>query len=167
MATIRLANNSYRYGFESPLIYTSISSLLGLPFAAFIEAFFLLSQRKYPHAPSLLDSVNHLLSTCARHMNLLTTTPATSALVSSTLLHQHHSFRRSVRTAATHSSSLNIRPNASALRSSTTISNHRAANSTPTTDHTASSTKSADDKTRAKSSKQTTKSVFPLFFDVL
>lgn len=141
-------------------------SVVGLPFAAFIEAFFLLSQRKYPHSPSLLDSVNHLLSICARHMNLPTSTPATSALVSSTHLH-HHPFRRGVRTPATHSSSLNIRPSASALRSSTTTPHRAVNNSTPSTELTASSTKSADDKTKSKSSKQTTKSVFPLFFDVI
>lgn len=133
-----------------------------MPFAAFIEAFFLLSQRKYPSAPNLLDSVSRLASICTRHMNIPQLTPATSASVSFSNLHPHHQRRRGARTA-THSSSLNIRPSASIIRSLVATPVHRTATATPSTDQTASS----DDKNKSKSSKQTTKSVFPLFFDVL
>lgn len=133
---------------------------LGLPFAAFIEVFFLLSQRKYPSAPNLLDSVSRLASTCARHMNLPQLTP----LISSSNSHPapHHHRRRTAR-PATHSSSLNIRPSALMTRSVVVTPVYRTAANTPLTDQTATS----DDKTKSKSSKQSTKSVFPLFFDVL
>ena len=95
-------------------------------------------------------------------MNIPQLPPATSALVSSSNLHSHHHRRRGARTAA-HTSSLNIRPSASIIRSLVVTPVHRTATTTPSTDQ----TPSLDDKNKSKSSKQTTKSVFPLFFDVL
>jgi hypothetical protein len=44
--------------------------LVGLLFPAFIEAFFLLSQRKYSTSCTLLDSVTELINSCMGHLNL-------------------------------------------------------------------------------------------------
>jgi hypothetical protein len=41
----------------------------GLPFSAFIEAFFLLSQHTFPGAHSLLESVSQLVGICVRNLN--------------------------------------------------------------------------------------------------
>ena len=93
----------------------------GLPFSAFVEAFFLLSQRKFPSAPSLLDSVDHLLHHCNRHLN--------STLPSNNL---NNSFQLQRSSARTTSVSLNIRPPSnlapqrSILVSSTANSNSRS-----------------------------------------
>jgi len=43
--------------------------LIGLHFPAFIEAFFLLSQRKYPTF-TLLDGVTELVNSCMSHLDL-------------------------------------------------------------------------------------------------
>ena len=136
--------------------------VIGLPFTAFVEAFFLLSQRKYPNASSLLESVAELVPICVRHLNITFDTP-TSSLASSSTTHLPH---RSAK-IPTHSS-LHIRPHISTLRSSTTLSIHRTATTIPPpTDQVNPSTTSTDDQTKPKISRQSTKSVFPLFFDVL
>ncbi len=44
--------------------------LIGLHFPAFIEAFFLLSQRKYPTSCTLLDGVTELVNSCISHLDL-------------------------------------------------------------------------------------------------
>ncbi len=44
--------------------------LVGLNFPAFVEAFFLLSQRKYPTSCSLIDSVTELVEFCIRHLDV-------------------------------------------------------------------------------------------------
>ncbi|CAF1219640.1 unnamed protein product [Adineta ricciae] len=49
--------------------YASQSPATGLDFSVFIEAFFLLSQRKYPNS-SLLESVTQLIDSCIHHLNL-------------------------------------------------------------------------------------------------
>ncbi len=144
---------------------------IGLPFAAFIEAFFLLSQRKFPHTHNLFDSVNHLLTLCFRYLNCVVQTSTSSLTYQSnqSLLH-----RTSKTNNITNSSSLNIRPTISAFRSSTTASVHRSmiippsAPITKDPNHqTNSSTKITDEKTKQDMLRQSTKSVFPLFFDVL
>ncbi len=45
-------------------------SLVGLHFPAFIEAFFLLAQRKYSTSCTLLDSVTELVKSCICHLDL-------------------------------------------------------------------------------------------------
>ncbi len=132
--------------------------LLGLPFTAFVEAFFLLSQRKFPNASNLLESVTQLVNICTRHLNLTLDAPIIPLTTSSAT-------HRTVKN--TSHSSLHIRPNISALRSSTTTSIHRSGLITPSTDQLNSSMKTTDDKTKPKLSIPPTKSVFPLFFDVL
>jgi hypothetical protein len=137
---------------------------LGLPFAAFIEAFFLLSQRKFPNSHNLIDSVNHLVNICIRHLNPTLQTPISPPA--------QHLLHRSAKnnTNTIHSSSLNIR---STIRSLTTTSVHRSGiivSSTPLSKNNQIIIPSAtniDDKTKEKISRQSTKSVFPLFFDVL
>lgn len=162
--------------------------ILGLPFAAFIEAFFLLSQRKYPNAQNLLDSLNHLVLSCIRHLNSALQSPSSPSIhqTSQSLLH------RSARSHNTPSPSLlNNRLNVS--RSPTATSMHRsmvvpASAPIPRSPHNQqnhhnnhhhhhhhhhyhqSSTLSihnSDDKTKQNSLRQSAKSVFPLFFDVL
>ncbi|CAF3090831.1 unnamed protein product [Rotaria socialis] len=49
--------------------YDSQSPATGLDFPAFIEAFFLLSQRKYSNSYTLVDSVTELVKTCIRHLD--------------------------------------------------------------------------------------------------
>ncbi|CAF2088622.1 unnamed protein product [Rotaria magnacalcarata] len=56
--------------------YDSQSLATGLDFPAFIEAFFLLSQRKYSNSYTLLDSVTELLKTCIRHLDPSVDEPA-------------------------------------------------------------------------------------------
>ncbi|CAF2672261.1 unnamed protein product [Rotaria sp. Silwood2] len=147
------------------------TTLTGLPFAAFIEAFFLLSQRKFPNAQDLFDSVNQLLNICIRHLNSALQRPT------SPLIHQSNQYllHRSARNHNTpNSSSLNMRPNVGLVRSPTTTSMHRPVivpTSAPVprnhNHQNNSSTKPIDDKIKQKMMKQSTKSVFPLFFDVL
>ncbi|CAF0767589.1 unnamed protein product [Adineta ricciae] len=48
----------------------------GLPFSAFVEVMFLLSQRKYTNASSLLDSVYELVNICIRNLKSYFQTPA-------------------------------------------------------------------------------------------
>lgn len=135
---------------------------LGLPFTAFIEAFFLLSQRKFPNAHHLSDSVKHLLHICNYQLAL---SIQTSVTVSTAYPRSHK----------TPTSSLNIRPNNPTVRSSTTVAmNHHPRKeiipaSTPLTKphENPITSNSNDEKTKEKISRQATKSVFPLFFDVL
>jgi hypothetical protein len=49
--------------------------LIGLHFPAFIEAFFLLSQRKYSTSCTLLDSVTELIKSCLHHLDLCVEEP--------------------------------------------------------------------------------------------
>ncbi|UJR08939.1 hypothetical protein I4U23_013191 [Adineta vaga] len=102
---------------------TPLSEILfflpGLPFSAFTEAMFLLSQRKFPDTSSLLDSVTQLVNICIRNLK-------SSFQTSSSQQRQQQRSNRF---------------NRSVISSATTNN---------------------DDKT-----KQITKSVFPLFFDVL
>ncbi|UJR11137.1 hypothetical protein I4U23_015318 [Adineta vaga] len=51
--------------------YASQSPAVGLDFSAFIEAFFLLSQRKYPTC-SLLDGVTAMIDSCNHHLHFNT-----------------------------------------------------------------------------------------------
>jgi hypothetical protein len=133
---------------------------VGLPFAAFIEAFFLLSQRKFPNDHNLLDSVHHLINISTRHLNPPSQTPTSPS--------NQHLPRTIKNTTNTANSSLNIRPNISIVRSSTTATIHRSGiiPSTAPLPLPPPST-NIDDKSKSKISRQSTKSVFPLFFDVL
>ncbi|CAF3532594.1 unnamed protein product [Rotaria sp. Silwood1] len=151
--------------------FVARTTLTGLPFAAFIEAFFLLSQRKFPNAQNLFDSVDQLLNICIRHL--------TSALQrpTSPLIHQSNQYllHRSARNHNTPNSSLvNMRSSVGLVRSPTSTSMHRTmivpASAPAPRNHNHqnnSSTKSIDDKIKQNATKQSTKSVFPLFFDVL
>jgi hypothetical protein len=140
---------------------------LGLPFAAFIEAFFLLSQRKFPNAHNLFDSVNQLVNICIRHLNPTLQFPI-SPLMSPA--NQHLLLRSAkITTNTIHTSSLNTRPT---IRSSTTVSIHRSGTTLSSApllkDHQIIPlATNIDDKTKQTISRQSTKSVFPLFFDVL
>jgi hypothetical protein len=141
--------------------------LIGLPFAAFIEAFFLLSQRKFPNTHNLFDSVNQLLDICLRHLHsvLQTSTSPLTYQSNQSLLH-----RPSRNNNITSSSSLNVRPPISTLRSSTSTSVHRSMIVPPSTSLTKDPNHQptpSDDKTKQDTLRQSTKSVFPLFFDVL
>ncbi|CAF3343791.1 unnamed protein product [Rotaria socialis] len=147
------------------------TTLTGLPFAAFIEAFFLLSQRKYPNAQNFGDGVNHLVNTSIRHLHLALPRPT------SPIIYQQNQYLllRSARNNNTiNSSALNIRSNVALSRTPTTMSVHRSANapaSAPAPRNQSQqnnpSTKPVDNKTNQNTKKQSTKSVFPLFFDVL
>ncbi|CAF0814940.1 unnamed protein product [Rotaria sordida] len=151
--------------------FVARTTLTGLPFAAFIEAFFLLSQRKFPNTQNLLDSVDQLLNICLRHLNSVLQRPISPLIYQSNqyLLH------RSAKNHSTPNSSLsNIRSNVGIVRSPTATSMHHTTivpTSAPVprnhNHQNNSSTKSIDDKTKQNMTKQSTKSVFPLFFDVL
>ena len=148
---------------------------LGLPFSAFVEAFFLLSQRKYPTAHSLLDSVSQLVNECVRNLNSCLQAP------SSTLIQQSNQYllHRATRiNSSTNPSVLNNRSSIIALRSTTSGTNRAsmASSSAPTprthptvpsatavTTSTSTATNNSDEKSKPSSAK----SVFPLFFDVL
>jgi len=139
---------------------------LGLPFPAFLEAFFLLSQRKFPNAHSLLDSVNDLIDICVHHINPTLQTPISPLISQSNPSRLHRTAKNNTNTR--NSSSLTIRSNIPTVRSSTTTSIHRSGIIPPLKDHQIiPSTTNIDDKTKDKLSRQATKSVFPLFFDVL
>ena len=102
-----------------------------MPFSAFIEAFFLLSQRKFPDTHSLLDSVNQLVNICVHNLN--------SSLQTS------------------------LSPNQYSPNRTTRINNSRTrATTAPSSVPPTLATTNTDNKI-----KQSTKSVFPLFFDVL
>jgi hypothetical protein len=144
---------------------------VGLPFPAFIEAFFCLSQRKFPNAANLFDCVDHLVSICTDHLN------STSRVASSPLIPQSDQYvlRRTTKNNNTlDSSSSNIRTSITKLRSSTTTPIRRSLISTLSTsalknhsEQITPSIKNIDDKTKSNTLKPSTKSVFPLFFDVL
>jgi hypothetical protein len=135
-----------------------------------------LSQRKFPSARSLLDSVDHLVNICIRHLNNVLQAPG------SPLIHQSNQYllQRSAKNNSTiASSSMNIRPNIATLRSPTTSLVHRSfnvASASPAAKghhhhHMISSattvSTNSDDKTKQNAMRQSTRSVFPLFFDVL
>ena len=182
-STIKSSVNGNSSSYERPrpvsIVYsrggkTGSSSHLGLPFAAFVEAFFLLSQRKYPHSHALIDSVSQLVSICIRHLNTCLQAPASPLIQQS----NQYLLQRATRmnSASTiNPSSMNHRSTIIALRS-TTAATHRsiiAPSSAPTprvsqSQHlTPSATAITSSLTADNKPKQTTKSVFPLFFDVL
>jgi hypothetical protein len=150
---------------------------LGLPFSAFIEAFFLLSQRKFPSSHSLLDSVSQLVNVSVRNINSCLQTPSSPLLQQSNqyLLHRATRINSSINP---NPSSMNNRSTIIGLRSTTTTTTNRATippssaptprtnNIIPTATHVTTTTNN-DDTTRQSPVKQSTKSVFPLFFDVL
>ncbi|CAF1040081.1 unnamed protein product [Adineta steineri] len=128
----------------------------GLPFSAFIEAFFLLSQRKFPDATSLLDSVTQLLTICVRNINLSLQNSSSSVPQQSNQYHSSHLTR--VNSSINSSSSSNNHPSILSARST-----NRPTTAPPSAHRTITTTATKpDDKT-----KQLVKSVFPLFFNVL
>jgi hypothetical protein len=153
---------------------------LGLPFSAFIEAFFLLSQRKFPSSHSLLDSVSQLVNVSVRNINSCLQTPSSPLIQQSNqyLLHRATRINSSINP---NPSSMNNRSTIIALRSTTATTNRatipsssvptpRSNHITPTATAVTTVETNTDDKTRQTPVKQTTtttKSVFPLFFDVL
>ncbi|CAF3933464.1 unnamed protein product, partial [Rotaria magnacalcarata] len=142
-----------------------------LPFAAFIEAFFLLSQRKYPNAQNFTDGVNHLVNTSIRHLHLALPRPTSPIIYQQ---NQYLLLRSARNNNNINSSALNIRSHVGVSRTPSTMSVHRSTNapaSAPAPRNQSQqnnpSTKSGDNKTKQNTTKQSTKSVFPLFFDVL
>ncbi|CAF1159100.1 unnamed protein product [Rotaria sordida] len=142
------------------------TSSTGLPFPAFIEVFFLLSQRKFPNTQSLLDSVSQLVNVCVRNLNTCLQTP------SSPLIQQSNQYllqRASRINSSINQSSMNNRSTIIALRSTTTTGTNRTINvssSAPISkvqqiipSATAITKIHNDDKP-----KHSAKSVFPLFF---
>ncbi|CAF1577219.1 unnamed protein product [Rotaria magnacalcarata] len=147
------------------------TTLTGLPFAAFIEAFFLLSQRKYPNAQNFTDGVNHLVNTSIRHLHLALPRPTSPIIYQQ---NQYLLLRSARNNNNINSSALNIRSHVGVSRTPSTMSVHRSTNapaSAPAPRNQSQqnnpSTKSGDNKTKQNTTKQSTKSVFPLFFDVL
>lgn len=178
-----------RFSFSSRFFRClSLNNLLGLPFAAFIEAFFLLSQRKYPSSHALIDSVSQLVTTCIRQLNTCLQAP------SSPLIHQSNQYllHRATRMSQTtfNPSTMTHRSNMITLRPTTNVT-HRsliAPSSAPTprvtqshqlttsatavtsgsaSNSSATATTTSASNSESKSRQQSTKSVFPLFFDVL
>jgi hypothetical protein len=151
---------------------------LGLPFSAFVEAFFCLSQRKFPHAASLLDSVDYLIQHCTRNLNSNLSTATTPSIYQS---NQYIIQRTARNNSLANSASFNTRPNLSALRPPTTLAPSRSMLETPSgaslrnrlsqqsKTNSAATTLSSSSHPRGKQSsmRQSAKSVFPLFFDVL
>ncbi|CAM2703411.1 unnamed protein product [Rotaria socialis] len=140
----------------------------GLPFTAFIEAFFLLSQRKFPSSPSLLDSVSQLVNTCIRNLNSCLQAPSSPLIQQS---NQYLLHRASRINSSTNPSSMNNRSTAVTLRS-TTGAIHRTINApssapTPRTHQTTPSATAITKINNDEKPKQSAKSVFPLFFNVL
>lgn len=145
----------------------------GLPFAAFIEAFFLLSQRKFPTSHSLLDSVSQLVNVCVRNLNACLQAPSSPLIQQSNQYLLHRATR--INSSTNPTTSLNNRSSFVALRPTTTATNRllTAPSSAPTprtqplvpasTTTTATATNNSEEKNRQNSAK----SVFPLFFDVL
>lgn len=154
-------------------IYGSYDDIiLGLPFSAFIEAFFLLSQRKFPNAQSLLDSVSQLVSVCVRNLNTCLQSP------SSPLIQQANQYllhRASRINSSMNPSSMNNRSTVLALRSTTTTAaTNRPTSTAPSSastikpnQTTPSATAITTKTTTDEKPKQSAKSVFPLFFNVL
>lgn len=148
--------------------------ILGLPFPAFIEAFFLLSQRKFPTSHSLLDSVSQLVNVCVRNLNSCLQAPSSPLIQQSNQYLLHRATRIN---SSTNPSSMNNRSTFIALRSTTAATNrattlpssaptprmHQVVPPATTTTTTTTAITNNDDKTRLNSAK----SVFPLFFDVL
>ncbi|CAF3669711.1 unnamed protein product [Rotaria sp. Silwood1] len=91
-----------------------------LPFSAFIEAFFLLSQRKFPSAHSLLDSVSQLVNVCVRNLNTCLQAPSSPLIQQS---NQYLLHRASRINSSTNQSSMNNRSTITALRSTITATN--------------------------------------------
>lgn len=151
---------------------------LGLPFSAFVEAFFCLSQRKFPHAASLLDSVDHLIQHCTRNLNSSLSTATTPSIYQS---NQYILQRTARNNSLANSASCNTRPTLSALRPPTTLTPSRSMLETPSAaslqnrlsqqskTNSAATTLTTSSHPRGKQSsmRQSAKSVFPLFFDVL
>lgn len=151
------------------------TTLSGLPFAAFIEAFFLLAQRKYPTSHSLIDCVSQLVTVCIRQLNQCLQAPASPLIQQS----NQYLLQRATRMTSGNQNSTSFAQRSSvvALRS-TTAGSHRTmigSASAPTPRNTSliqNFTPSATSVTNKSQStnenqKSTTKSVFPLFFDVL
>ena len=144
------------------------SLFIGLPFAAFIETFFLLSQRKFPTARNLLDSVHHLINICMRHLNP-TLQPLSSALNHQSSQHLYHLTRNN---SIISSSSLNIRSNNVSNRSAiiratvnrSVIAPTSAPFSRSHSHQNKPSKKTTDEEKKQNMLRQSTKSVFPLFF---
>jgi hypothetical protein len=154
--------------------------ILGLPFSAFIEAFFLLSQRKFPASQSLLDSVSQLVNVCVRNLNTCLQAPSSPLIQQSNQYLLHRATRMN---SSINPSSMNNRSSIIALRPTTTATNRSAippssaptprmhqtipsatAITTTATTTTATTTTTNNDE---KMKQNSAKSVFPLFFDVL
>ncbi|CAM4752219.1 unnamed protein product [Rotaria magnacalcarata] len=148
--------------------FVSRTTSAGLPFSAFIEAFFLLSQRKFPSSPSLLDSVSQLVNTCIRNLNSCLQAPSSPLIQQS---NQYLLHRASRINSSTNPSSTNNRSSVVTLRS-TTAATHRTINApssapTPRTHQTTPSATAITKINNDEKPKQSAKSVFPLFFNVL
>ncbi|CAF1216735.1 unnamed protein product, partial [Didymodactylos carnosus] len=143
----------------------------GLPFGAFIEAFFLLSQRKFPSTKYLLDSVNQMVIFCVRHLNIFLESPFS-----------HYLLPRTSRNCDNNNQTVDGRYDklVRSHRLTTAPSNHGTTSaaiavvSTQTTANTTTSLNVSHDTsvrtttTRVSSSvKNSKRSVFPLFFEVL
>ncbi|UJR37288.1 hypothetical protein I4U23_029997 [Adineta vaga] len=126
------------------------TTLTGLPFTAFIEACFIFSQWKFPSAHHLLESVNCLINICTERLN-------SNSQIDQNILRQSTTNYNTIG-----SSSLNLRSSSSNLRSSTTIPMRRSM-----TRNSNQQILTVNEKTRQRTSTQSAKSVFPLFFDVL
>ena len=155
-----------------------IFSTSGLPFSAFVEAFFCLSQRKFPHAASLLDSVDELIRHCTRHLGSNLPTATTPSLYQS---NQYILQRTARNSSLANSGTFSARPTLSALRPPPTVSpsrsvletssaagvRNRLSQQSKTTSAATMLSTSSYPKGKQGSMRQATKSVFPLFFDVL
>ncbi|CAF0970106.1 unnamed protein product [Adineta steineri] len=143
--------------------FVSKTTLTGLPFAAFIEAFFSLSQRKYPNDHSLFDSANHLVNVYIDHVN--------SSLSVSSIIPQSDQYflhRTTKNNKTMNSSSLNIRAStAKTLIRSSTAAQSKTSTPVVSKQQNLPTTNNTNENTRKSILKQSTKSVFPLFFDVL
>ena len=149
----------------------------GLPFAAFIEAFFLLSQRKFPTSHSLLDSVSQLVNVCVRNLNACLHAPSSPLIQQSNQYLLQRATRLNSSTNPT--TSTNNRSSFVALRSTTTSTNRllNAPSSAPTprsqplipaaTTTTTAAAAAANNSSEDKNRQASAKSVLPLFFDVL
>lgn len=51
-------------------ILVCVFIVIGLNFSAFVETFFLLSQRKYPACSDVFERVNQMVDSCLSHLNL-------------------------------------------------------------------------------------------------
>ncbi|CAF0994912.1 unnamed protein product [Adineta ricciae] len=130
------------------------TTLTGLPFAAFIEACFILSQRKYPTSRNLLDSVNCLINICTERVNI------TSQLDQTVLRPSTRNYHSSC------SSSLSIRSSSTNLRASAAVTITMPVRRSVIPASTTLMSKNSNSQI-SSSTRQSAKSVFPLFFDVL